>query len=97
MGESYAGHYVPHTVAAIERGNARLPAGSPELIALAGFTIGNAYTDYRLDFGVLASGDTPETLLRDTYRGEAGAKDLSSAPPCVVRRAAPVRALARAR
>ena len=50
MGESYGGHYVPNTVAAVEAGNAALPAGSPERINLIGFAVGNGYTDWELDF-----------------------------------------------
>jgi carboxypeptidase C (cathepsin A) len=48
MGESYGGHYVPNTVAAIEAGNAALPAGDPALINLKGFAVGNGYTDWFL-------------------------------------------------
>ena len=50
MGESYGGHYVPNTVAAIEAGNAALPAASPKKINLVGFAVGNGYTDWQLDF-----------------------------------------------
>ena len=50
MGESYGGHYVPNTVAAIEAGNAKLPPGAKQRINLIGFAVGNGYTDWQLDF-----------------------------------------------
>ena len=50
MGESYGGHYVPNTAAAILDGNARLGPASPDRIALVGFAVGNGYTDWHLDF-----------------------------------------------
>ena len=46
-----AGHYVPYTVSAVERGNARLQPGSPDLINLAGLAVGNGLADFAEDFG----------------------------------------------
>ena len=50
MGESYGGHYVPETVAAIQAGNAALAPSAPERINIKGFAVGNGYTDWFLDF-----------------------------------------------
>lgn len=50
FGESYAGHYVPNTVKAVQDGNAALPPGDPNIINIKGFGVGNAYTDWELDF-----------------------------------------------
>eukprot|EP00658_Telonema_sp_P-2_P044757 TRINITY_DN3265_c0_g1_i4.p1 TRINITY_DN3265_c0_g1~~TRINITY_DN3265_c0_g1_i4.p1 ORF type:complete len:503 (+),score=127.77 TRINITY_DN3265_c0_g1_i4:200-1708(+) len=49
-GESYGGHYIPNTAAAILEGNKALPAGSKDKINLIGFAVGNGYTDWQLDF-----------------------------------------------
>ena len=48
-GESYGGHYVPNTAAAVEAGNAALEDGAA-LINLKGFMVGNGYCDWQLDF-----------------------------------------------
>jgi hypothetical protein len=41
---------VPNTVAAVQKGNAQLPAHSDQRINLVGFAVGNGYTDWQLDF-----------------------------------------------
>ena len=51
MGESYGGHYVPNTAAAILSSNARLASpDAADHIELVGFAVGNGYTDWQLDF-----------------------------------------------
>jgi len=48
-GESYAGHYIPTLAAAILEGNDVHPGDTKEQINLAGFAIGNAWTDAAVD------------------------------------------------
>ena len=49
-GESYGGHYVPNTAAAVEAGNAALTEDGAARINLKGFMVGNGYCDWQLDF-----------------------------------------------
>jgi len=89
-GESYAGHYVPNLVHRIQEG------GDPRL-NLQGFMVGNAYTDWRLDFSSnvpfarfhgLASPDQYAAALAacdgDTARGFWPRPDVPCPAPCLL-------------
>jgi len=41
---------VQNTALRVQEGNAKLPAGSADIINLVGFAVGNGYTDWQLDF-----------------------------------------------
>merc|ERR1712226_996665 len=69
-GESYGGHYVPNAADAILEWNKRAPAG--ERLNLAGFAVGNAWTDAPTDnqgavdywyYHALVSGPTHQRIL----------------------------------
>lgn len=49
-GESYGGHYVPNIVKEVVDRNEALPADSSDRINIAGFAVGNGYTDWAQDF-----------------------------------------------
>ena len=77
------GHYVPNTVAAIERGNAGLPAASDLRIHLVGFAVGNGYTDWKLDFNMNVPNGRYRARIERLLHQPAALLAVSQRLPCV--------------
>jgi len=79
-GESYAGHFVPATAAAIMEGNL---AKNSEYIALKGIMVGNGLTDPEIQYAyypqmAFNSPTTPKVINEDTYN-----QMVAAVPGCV--------------